>query len=65
MVRYLFPVKEVSKEMGLLTIVDGAHSFSHVDMDISEIGCDFYASSLHKWLGAPLGNGYYMLGKEW
>ena len=55
----VFPVKEVcakAKDMGLLTIVDGAHSFSHVDMDISEIGCDFYASSLHKWLGAPLGN---------
>ena len=56
----VFPVKEVcakAREMGLETIVDGAHSFSHVDMDISEIGCDFYASSLHKWLGAPLGNG--------
>ena len=49
--------------MGLLTIVDGAHSFSHVDMDISEIGCDFYASSLHKWLGAPLGNGLLYVRK--
>ena len=56
----VFPVKEIcakARDMGLETIVDGAHSFSHVDMDISEIGCDFYASSLHKWLGAPLGNG--------
>ena len=56
----VFPVKEVcakAREMGLETIVDGAHSFSHVNMDISEIGCDYYASSLHKWLGAPLGNG--------
>ena len=55
----VFPVKEVCKkarEMGIETIVDGAHSFSHVDMDVSEIGCDYYASSLHKWLGAPLGN---------
>ena len=56
--------------MGVETIVDGAHSFSHVDMDISEIGCDFYASSLHKWLGAPLGNGLLyvrkgMLEKLW
>ena len=62
----VFPVKEVcakAKEMGLLTIVDGAHSFSHVDMDISEIGCDFYASSLHKWLGAPLGNGLLYVRK--
>ena len=62
----VFPVKEVctkAKEMGLLTIVDGAHSFSHVDMDISDIGCDFYASSLHKWLGAPLGNGLLYVRK--
>ena len=62
----VFPVKEVcakAREMGLLTIVDGAHSFSHVDMDISDIGCDFYASSLHKWLGAPLGNGLLYVRK--
>ena len=62
----VFPVKEVcakAKEMGLYTIVDGAHSFSHVDMDISDIGCDFYASSLHKWLGAPLGNGLLYVRK--
>ncbi|MFL2991298.1 MAG: aminotransferase class V-fold PLP-dependent enzyme [Cytophagales bacterium] len=62
----VFPVKEVcarAREMGLYTIVDGAHSFSHVDMDISDIGCDFYASSLHKWLGAPLGNGLLYVRK--
>jgi selenocysteine lyase/cysteine desulfurase len=62
----VFPVKEVcakAREMGLLTIVDGAHSFSHVDMDVSDIGCDFYASSLHKWLGAPLGNGLLYVRK--
>ena len=62
----VFPVKEVCKkarEMGIETIVDGAHSFSHVDMDVSEIGCDYYASSLHKWLGAPLGNGLLYVKK--
>ena len=62
----VFPVKEVcakARELGLETIVDGAHSFSHVDMDISEIGCDYYASSLHKWLGAPLGNGLLYVKK--
>ena len=63
----VFPVKEVcakARELGLETIVDGAHSFSHVDMDISEIGCDYYASSLHKWLGAPLGNGLLYVKKD-
>lgn len=62
----VFPVKEVCKKarkMGIETIVDGAHSFSHVDMDVSEIGCDYYASSLHKWLGAPLGNGLLYVKK--
>ena len=62
----VFSVKEVCKkarEMGIETIVDGAHSFSHVDMDVSEIGCDYYASSLHKWLGAPLGNGLLYVKK--
>ena len=62
----VFPVKEVcakAREMGLETIVDGAHSFSHVDMDVSEIGCDYYGSSLHKWLGAPLGNGLLYVKK--
>jgi len=62
----VFPVKEVcakAREMGLETIIDGAHSFSHVDMDISDIGCDYYASSLHKWLGAPLGNGLLYVKK--
>jgi len=63
----VFPVKQVCKrarEMGIETIVDGAHSFSHVDMDISDIGCDYYGSSLHKWLGAPLGNGLLYVKKE-
>ena len=63
----VFPVKEIckkAKDLGIETIVDGAHSFSHVDMDISDIGCDFYASSLHKWLGAPLGNGLLYVKKE-
>ena len=63
----VFPVKEVcakARQLGLETIVDGAHSFSHVDMDISEIGCDYYASSLHKWLGAPLGNGLLYVKKD-
>ena len=63
----VFPVKEIcrkAKERGIETIVDGAHSFSHVDMDISDIGCDYYASSLHKWLGAPLGNGLLYVKKD-
>ncbi|MFL3001760.1 MAG: aminotransferase class V-fold PLP-dependent enzyme [Cytophagales bacterium] len=62
----VFPVKEVcnkAREMGIETIVDGAHSFSHVDMDVSDIGCDYYGSSLHKWLGAPLGNGLLYVKK--
>ncbi len=62
----VFPVKEVcaqARERGIETIVDGAHAFAHVDMDVNEIGCDYYACSLHKWLGAPLGNGLLYVKK--
>ena len=38
-------------------LVDGAHAFAHFDFKIPELGCDYYAASLHKWLGCPLGTG--------
>lgn len=42
---------------GVAVMVDGAHSFAHLDFAIPALGCDYYAASLHKWLGAPLGAG--------
>ena len=38
-------------------MVDGAHSFAHLDFKIPDLDCDYYGASLHKWLGANLGAG--------
>lgn len=56
----ILPVKKVvnmAKEKGIPVIVDGAHTFAHFDFDLSDLGCDYYATSLHKWLLAPHGTG--------
>jgi len=63
----IVPVAEVcrlAKERGLLSIVDGAHAFAHFAFDGGAIGCDYYGSSLHKWLGAPHGTGLLYVRKE-
>ena len=57
---YIMPVKELvalGKSRGLITVVDGAQAIGMIDVDIHDIGCDFYAGSLHKWLGCPYGTG--------
>jgi isopenicillin-N epimerase len=54
------PVKALSdlaRENGAYSIVDGAHAVGMVPVNIEEFGCDFYASSTHKWLLAPKGTG--------
>jgi len=43
---------------GVQVMVDGSHTFAQLDFRIADLGgCDYYGSSLHKWLGAPLGSG--------
>ena len=54
------PVKALCRlahDHGALAIVDGAHAVGMVPVDITDIGCDFYTSSCHKWLLAPKGVG--------
>lgn len=56
----IFPVKRICDEArrrGIVTIVDGGHTFAHFPFTIADLGCDVYGSSLHKWLCAPVGNG--------
>jgi isopenicillin-N epimerase len=63
----IFPVAQIAREArrrGIYTIVDGAHGFAHLDFKIGEIGCDFYATSLHKWLTAPVGTGFLYMRRE-
>ena len=54
------PVKavcEMARARGIETIVDGAHSFAQFDFKQKDLGCDYFGSSLHKWLYAPKGTG--------
>ena len=57
----VFPVARVcrmARERGIEAIVDGAHAFAHFPFKHAELDCDYYATSLHKWLFAPHGTGF-------
>jgi isopenicillin-N epimerase len=57
----VLPVEEIvsrARELGLMTIVDGAHAPAHVPVDVDALGADFYSGNTHKWLMAPKGAGF-------
>lgn len=60
------PVKALcamASKHGVISIVDGAHAPGMIDIDLHDLGCDFYACSGHKWLNGPPGTGiFYMRG---
>ena len=63
----ILPVKKITtmaKKHGIQTIVDGAHSFGLLDFKIPELGCDYFGTSLHKFLSAPIGSGMLWIKKE-
>ena len=63
----ILPVREVvqmARRRGIPVIVDGAHAFAHIDFQHSDLNCDYYASSLHKWLFAPHGTGLLYVRKQ-
>ena len=63
----ILPVKKVvkmAKKYNIPVIVDGAHSFAHFDFDLTDLECDYYATSLHKWLSAPFGTGMLYVRKN-
>ncbi|MFY7758767.1 MAG: aminotransferase class V-fold PLP-dependent enzyme, partial [Flavobacterium stagni] len=58
-------IVEMAHRHGVEVMVDGAHAFGHLDFKIEELGgCDYYGSSLHKWLGNPLGAGILYVRKD-
>jgi isopenicillin-N epimerase len=57
----IMPVREIvalGREHGIPVIVDGAHAFAHLAFTRDDLGCDYYATSLHKWTCAPHGTGF-------
>lgn len=61
------PVKAVcdlANSKGIEVIVDGAHSFAHFDFKQKDLGCDYYGTSLHKWLFAPKGTGLLYVKRD-
>lgn len=63
----ILPVKkicEMAHRHGVEVLVDGAHAFAHFKFDLVDLGCDYYGSSLHKWLSVPIGTGMLYVRKD-
>lgn len=63
----IMPVKKIARmahEHGLEVIIDGAHSFGLLDFTIPELEGDYFGTSLHKYLSAPIGSGMLWIRKE-
>ncbi|KAA2216951.1 aminotransferase class V-fold PLP-dependent enzyme [Maribacter flavus] len=63
----VMPVKEIcqkAKNNGIFTVLDGAQCVGQIPVDVRDIGCDAYYSSLHKWLLAPAGSGLLYINKD-
>jgi selenocysteine lyase/cysteine desulfurase len=63
----ILPVRKIADEAhkrGIEVLVDGAHSFAHFNFKLPDLGADYFASSLHKWLYAPIGSGMLYVKKD-
>ncbi len=63
----ILPVKKLcdeARKRGIDSVVDGAHTFGHLNFKIPDFGCDYFGTSLHKWLCAPFGSGMLYIRKE-
>ena len=63
----IFPTREIcrmARARGIKTIVDGAHAFAHFPFAGRDLECDYYGTSLHKWLTAPVGTGFLYVRRE-
>jgi len=62
----IMPVRRIcdmAHSKGVEVMVDGAHAFAHLNYSISDLNCDYYGASLHKWLSVPLGAGILYVKK--
>ena len=63
----VMPVRDVvrmARAKGIPVVVDGAHSFAHLDFKHADLDCDYYGTSLHKFLFAPHGTGMLFVRRE-
>ncbi len=63
----VFPVRRIcdlAHRHGIEVVVDGAHAVGQLDFNISDLDCDYYGTSLHKWLSAPKGTGLLYMKRE-
>ena len=62
----IFPVKEIcdtAQQLGLITIIDGAHVPGHIDLNLADLNPDYYTGTLHKWMLAPKGSSFLYVKK--
>jgi isopenicillin-N epimerase len=67
MTGYIAPVRqivELARPRGIQVFVDGAHAFAHFPFTRDALACDYYGTSLHKWLMAPIGTGFLYVRRE-
>lgn len=57
-------IADMAHRHSVEVLVDGAHAFGQLAFAIGDLGCDYYGSSLHKWLGNPLGAGILYIRRE-
>jgi selenocysteine lyase/cysteine desulfurase len=63
----ILPVKRISQlahKYEIEVVCDGAHSFSHIPFTLTDLECDYFATSLHKWTYAPVGTGFLYVPKN-
>lgn len=63
----ILPIRKIcdmAHERGVQVMVDGAHCVGHFEFNIEDLNCDYYGSSLHKWLAVPLGTGLLYVKDE-
>ncbi len=63
----IMPAKEIAAEAhkrNIEVVLDGAHSFGHITYNVRDLGCDYFGTSLHKWISAPIGTGMMIVKKE-
>jgi isopenicillin-N epimerase len=64
---WIMPVREIcdaARAKGVITVVDGAHMHGQIPLKISDLNCDYFTGSPHKWMFAPAGCGFLYIREE-